>query len=282
MGSSTFPQGYVELQDGDSNILVLEECREHLEGIEIGDILALRRRASGAPLRGRSSHFAIELGGGGRAVVKESRHGGLRGWILPDIYFGASRFHREIQVTREAERRGIWVAPIIASVTRSAGMGFCRHHFLVSQQEGAKDLRQALPSLSGMPAHRRQDIVRAVAVGIRSLHDAGICHADLNLGNILIRGGESSSIEIGFIDFDTSRLAGKPSLGKRIRNLLRLYRSLVKSRSLDGVISRADLYRFTAAYSQGDRAGARLAWRAFRRRLPVLLLHKLIWGVGIR
>ncbi|MCZ6601419.1 MAG: phosphotransferase [Planctomycetota bacterium] len=282
MGSSTFPPGYVELQDGDSSILVLEECREHLDGIEIGDIVALRRRASGAPLRGRSSHFAIELGGGGRAVVKESRHGGMRGWILPDVYFGAGRFHREIQVTREAERRGIWVAPILASVTRPAGMGFCRHHFLVSQQEGARDLRQVLPSLSEMPARRRRELVRAVAVGIRSLHDAGICHADLNLGNILIRGAESTSIEVGFIDLDTSRLAGKPSFGKRIRNLLRLYRSLVKSRPLDGIVSRADLVRFTAAYTQEDRGGTRLAWRAFRRRLPVLLLHKLLWGLGIR
>ena len=214
-------------------------------------------------------------------VVKESRRGGLRARLLPDLYFGAGRFRREVRVTREAGRRGLPVAPIVASVTRPVGLGFCRHHYLVRWMEGTVDLREALRQvspLSGDTFGERRPIVRSVAEGVRALHDLGICHADLNLGNILLRPeGVGSPPEVIFIDFDTSRLTSRVPFRRRMGNLLRLYRSLLKSCLPGGGVTRTDLARFTRAYSQGDPGPSRRAWQALRRGGPALFLHRLLW-----
>lgn len=280
MGSAPLPQGYVETGRGRDRIVFQEAHRGALEAMDLTDLDSLREGALGGSHRGRSRHFSIDIGGGVRAVVKESRRGGLRRWLFDDIYFGDGRFLLEIRVTTEAERKGIRVAPIIASVTRPAGLGFCRHHYLIRELEGAVDLRERLETARPEEFAGWRQVIRSVAIGVRSLHDSGICHADLNLGNILIfPGAAGTPPEVGFVDLDTSRIAEVTSAGKRARNLLRLYRSVLKAGRAP---SRTDLARFTLAYHGGDRSASRRAWSAFRRGRILLSLHGLLWRIGLR
>jgi 3-deoxy-D-manno-octulosonic acid kinase len=289
MSSTSPPEGYAIVRRGADRILVREEFREVLDRIDLADLDALRSMAEGPrPDRafiGRGRHFTVELPGGVRAVVKESRRGGMRAWVFPDLYFGGGRFLREVRVTGEAERRGIRVAPIIASITRPAGLGFCRHHYIIRELEGTVDLGEYLGGDArpvGGGYRERRDVVRGVAEGVRSLHDAGLCHGDLNLGNILIARREDAPVEVGFIDLDTTRSSGEAPHGRRARNLLRLYRSLLKSDLPEGAVPRTDLLRFTISYSRGDRPSSRRWWRRFRRGRLLLRLHQILWGLGLR
>jgi 3-deoxy-D-manno-octulosonic acid kinase len=62
---------------------------------------------------------------------------------------------------------------------------------------------------------------QAIGRCIRRFHDHGVCHADLNAHNILMRGDE----EIFLVDFDRASLHEKRGLW-RDANIARLRRSL--------------------------------------------------------
>jgi tRNA A-37 threonylcarbamoyl transferase component Bud32 len=70
-------------------------------------------------------------------------------------------------------------------------------------------------------------IVSGVAGVIRRMHDRGLHHRDLNVGNILLsRAGADLAVHV--IDLDRARLGGSVSRGERRRALRRLKRSLAK------------------------------------------------------
>jgi tRNA A-37 threonylcarbamoyl transferase component Bud32 len=194
------------------------------------------------------------------------------------LYLGGRRFLEEIRITTAAERRGIRVAPIVASVTRPASLGFCRHHYLVLEMQG-EDLRVTLEGETGAGGPSRPRLLQAVAKALRALHDAGICHADLNLGNVIVIDSGEGEVEIGFVDLDTSRMVESTGFRERMRNLMRLHRSALKTGLLPTVPERA---RFLRAYFGEDRTSRHRAWVYFRRAAPLLVLHRLLWKLGIR
>ncbi|HHT9146519.1 MAG TPA: lipopolysaccharide kinase InaA family protein, partial [Candidatus Wunengus sp. YC61] len=64
--------------------------------------------------------------------------------------------------------------------------------------------------------------------------DAGIYHADLHLKNILLKKDSNEEFTAYIIDLDKSVVLNKLNIQQRIRNLLRLDRSLEKLRWLSG------------------------------------------------
>lgn len=270
MQRPALPEGYVEIRKGRDRVILREDFRDLLEGRDLADLQGLREGAEVLPSRGRSRVHALDLGDGRRGILKESRRGGLLRGLLGNLYLGDARFVEEIRVTAAAGMRGIRVASIVASVTRPAALGFCRHHYIVLEMKG-RDLRSVLEGES--PGTR--DLFPKVADALRGLHDAGICHADLNLGNIIV----GDAFRIGFVDLDTSRMVERIGFPERVRNLIRLYRSALKMDLVPSVPERA---RFLRAYFEQDREALRGAWIAFRRATPRLLLHRLLWSLGIR
>ena len=268
----------MEIHDRGNRILIREELRGALEDLGLSDLEGLRARAGAETHRGRSPHPTIEIRPGLRAILKESRRGGLRGRFFADLYLGDGRFLREIRVTGEAERRGVRVAPILASVSRPAGLGFCRHHYLIGMLEGRIDLREYLGDPGRFPVPRWR-VLRGIARAIRGLHDAGIVHSDLTLGNVLVGPGEGGGVEVAFIDLDRSRLLDEVDFGRRMSNLLRLYRSIRKAgRSLGPF----ELSRFSRVYFGRDPIAARRAGGRFRRSRASLGIHQFLWRLGIR
>ena len=93
----------------------------------------------------------------------------------------------------------------------------------------------------------------AVVLGaVRSMHDAGVDHVDLNLGNLLLAHGDDDSPRCWIIDFDRARLGSRSlSFARRQRALRRLERSLVKRFGDAPPLDRDQLYRVYAGEDAG-------------------------------
>ena len=111
---------------------------------------------------------------------------------------------------------------------------------------------------------------RGVAL-VRRMHDAGIVHRDLNLGNLL-----ASRDGIFVIDLDGASLQGSLTASQRFGNLSRLDRSYVKLFGERGPLSHEARRGLLAEYCGEDAA----MLRDFESRLPghkrSLFLHGLL------
>jgi hypothetical protein len=112
---------------------------------------------------------------------------------------------------------------------------------------------------------------------VRRMHDRGLEHRDLNLGNLLLRAAPGRPSEAFVIDLDRARVwSGPLPARRRRRGLRRLERSCLKSGHPQAVDpgTRRLLYEL---YADGDALlAARLA-RGRRTAQLLLFLHGLGW-----
>ncbi len=194
-------------------------------------------------------------------VWKKCRRGGIAAPVLGDRYFSVGRFFRELAAHETARQAGVPVSDLLAiAITRGRG-GAHRVEQLIGFEEGTRDAASHLADAS-LTAARRRALVSAVAHTVRRFHDAGLCHGDLNLRNILVR--EIPTPEAILIDLDPApptRLDGHSASG----NLLRLFRSwtrLARQRPLPLPVT--DRWRFLTDYF-GDPPAQREFWREAER-----------------
>ncbi len=177
---------------------------------------------------GRQAAWFVQ-GPFGAAVLRHYRRGGLRARLGRESYLwlGASR-------TRSFAEYGVLSLLRAADVAVPAPLGavywrrgaFYRAAILVARIPAARTLAGCLAAdAGGGPAAQDCPAVDppAVARAIHAMHEAGVCHADLNAHNILLDAGG----RVWLIDFDRAAV-GVASPGQRRKNLLRLRRSLVK------------------------------------------------------
>jgi hypothetical protein len=151
--------------------------------------------------------------------------------------------------------------------------------------ENSMDLASYLSSLleergdQVLPAKR--EVIRSVACLVKGLHAAGICHADLNLRNVLVQPAADRTKSF-ILDLDKAWIAESLSLRERLANLQRLYRSADKLGYMGREISHRDCLRFIREYSAGDLALASRLKRLIRNRNLSLLLHRLVWRLSGR
>jgi Ser/Thr protein kinase RdoA (MazF antagonist) len=137
-----------------------------------------------------------------------------------------------------------------------------------------EDTRDGIAFLTGRPGRPR--ILRAAAAAgeaVRRFHGAGGCHADLHVGNLLLREGRTGTSAL-LIDLDRARVLAEVGARERMAELMRLYRSLVK-RGMQELVSSRACARFLAAYTAGDRALRRELLRHLPRERLRLALHAL-------
>ncbi len=164
--------------------------------------------------RGAITVFPMEDGEG---VLRRCRRGGLIGKIVNEGYILANRPLAEFRVHDYLFDSGISVPEPLGVVWEQRGFVF-RGAFATRRLD-AESLRDRIQGES------RGDLRLLESIGqlIRSMHDAGVYHADLHVENILL---DDSTAYL--IDFDNARrydsLGGVP----RARNLLRLRRSFQK------------------------------------------------------
>lgn len=212
-----FKEGYEDLLVGSTD--------SRLEGVG-----ATRR---GAPakktVQGRGEYPCLPLKGGGAAIVRRVRHGGLWGKIMRDVLWGAGRPIRELVNTNRCLERDIPTAEILGLRLERQAWPFYRAEVFSRELKGTLDLLELLRSPQKYQPHKRK-IVKAVATAVRAMHEGGLYHKDLHLKNILItKSLFGRPFKAHIIDLDKSRLHdGALPLTKRIKNLIRLDRSVEK------------------------------------------------------
>lgn len=215
------PVEEIDLGEG-RRLLVTADRRAAVLAAGLSDPGAWEFRLAGGG-SGRGAAGRLVLPDGGEVVLKRMRRGGGLGSLWRDRFPGRGRLVRNVTVAREAVERGVPTPRVVALLTEEGPPGLFRGWLASERVEGAIDLAELLRSGRAGEA----DLAAALAAA-RALHDAGIEHADLNLGNLLVRPGGSGP-EGFVVDLDRARLR-RGGLSSRARQaaLRRLERSHAK------------------------------------------------------
>lgn len=202
--------------------------------------------------------------------VRRYRHGGLVGPLLADRYGGPRRGVRELRILAHLCRGRVAVPEPAFLEVRPAGV-------LVRMRLGTWDLpgRPLTEALAG-PATGRRAAAREAGRAVRRLHDAGVVHGDLHIGNVLWDGRRA-----GILDLDSARFPGVVGAEARWGEILRLLRSARKRRA-SLACSNRDALRFLDAYAGGDRGWREGLHPRLVRFERGLRLHSVLWGRGDR
>jgi len=199
--------------------------------------------------RGRSSTAVVPLpGSNARLHLRPFRHGGWLGGLRGHALTGLGRPIAELRTTVALAAAGAPVpAPALVAAQRVGPLWSVTLGTLF--EEGAID---AAVWLASGPSHRR--LLRAAAAAgsaIRRFHDAGGRHRDLHIGNILVR-ERGDETEVIVIDLDRARVAKSVRPARRMRELMRLHRSIVKRHWAEAIGVRG-YARFLGSYTRDDR-----------------------------
>lgn len=171
---------------------------------------------------GRNAAWFIEYQGQ-QAVLRHYRRGGLIAKLIRQYYFwmGAeqTRSWAEYAVLLHLSNAGVAVPAPLAAWWQRVFLGY-KAAIIVAR------IPEAFPI-----AHQLDQCdPKAVAFAVKQMHDAGVWHADLNVFNVLM----DTQKRIYLIDFDRAKIRDVVDAKQRKNNLLRLRRSLIKVRGLDG------------------------------------------------
>ena len=175
---------------------------------------------------GRGAVVFVKGGPNGETwALRHYRRGGQVGKLVEDSYLWlgleAARPWREMRLTSELHGRGLPVPKPVAAHVRRRGPLYAGD-LITERIAGAEPLADALRVAPMQP-------LQWLLLGkmLRRFHDAGVCHDDINVRNVLRdpRGG------FHLIDFDKARLL--PSGPWQAQNLARFRRSLDKLKAAD-------------------------------------------------
>jgi 3-deoxy-D-manno-octulosonic acid kinase len=260
------PEGFRTVADGRGRLVVREDLLEAARALGLPDPAAIRALLAEAPgAGGRAAIARVSLPGHEeRLLLRPVRHGG---WLAPlwgDRLLGLARPIAELRTTESLRARG---APVPEAVLVAGWRAAPLWSAVLGTLE-IPDARDALAWLETDPSPAAiERAARAAGRAIRRFHDAGGRHADLHLKNLLVQDGPEPRITV--IDLDKGRAGAVPDAGRRMAELMRLYRSLLKRRVFErvGAGGRA---AFFAGYTNGDAALARTLlehWPRERRRV---------------
>jgi hypothetical protein len=270
------PEGFEALRTDGTTLIVAADRREPIQaaGLAIPENWQrlLGRYGSGA---GRGGTARLGLADGTTAVLKQMRRGGAFAVLWRDRYAGTRRLLDNLRIPLEAVRRGVSTARPLAMLLVGGPPGFHRAWAAYEEIAQAPNLIEYLRSAEPPTTDEIDDVVGVV----RKMHEEGIEHRDLNLGNLLLRRDDEAGSEAFVVDLDRGRLWDRPvPLRLRIRALCRLERSSVKlfgERPIDAFDLRRRWYE---AYARDDLALAARLDRARRANHLKLGLHRLGWS----
>lgn len=243
-------EGFVERRERDRFWLVAAEFADALEAIGWPSRAAIERDLGGAGSEGRGATAILALPGRRERVhLRPVRRGGIVGPLWFDTLWGLSRPIGELHASARLAAAGAPLArPVLVAAWRQAGP-LWRAVVGTEHAEGALD---GVAWLARRPAPRELRCgARAVGAAIRRFHDAGGEHADLHVKNLLVR-ERSGTCDALLIDLDRARADAPPGPARRMRELMRLVRSLHKRGLAEQVGARGVAAGF-GAYCSGDR-----------------------------
>lgn len=257
-------RSFLRSTDAEGTLVVHPEFEAAVRGLGLPSRDALAALFASAPAsKGRSATAIAALPGRAeRLHLRPVRHGGLLGDLWGERILGLSRPIDELRVTETLRElgapvpRGVLVAGWRARPFWTAIVG-------TIQIEGTRDGEAWLED-SPSPTERLGG-AEAAGRAVRRFHDAGGRHADLHLKNLLVR--QDGCVFV--IDLDRAQAGEPPDAARRMRELMRLYRSLLKRQLFEQVGSEGRK-AFFDAYTGGDASLARdlmSHWPRERRRV---------------
>ena len=281
--SAACPPGFVFLSCGRIKIAVREEYREPLskQGIDAPEKLIQNcpQADSGHKGRGVTPVIAILDRDQENMVIRKYRRGGALRFLLPDVYWGVNRPFRELSVTAEALQKGIPTVSVLAAVTERVAGPFYRGYLISRELPSSRDFPVVLKLLVNSPAQERftkkRVLLAQVARAIRSMHERGFYHGDLNLKNIVLAGQHQDAVYI--LDWDKSWYKEKISRAERSKNVLRFCRSMTKLKEQGLPLTERDQLFFLRAYWGEDKSMKKRLRRDFVRMKLALGMRKIRW-----
>ncbi len=293
-GELDLPQGYVASLRGRSKLVADVELEHELKRAGLDQPAGWETRL-GQPVAGpgRGATSLLRLSSGRVLRLKRLRRGG---WLAPlwrDQFHGEGRALDNLRVSVEAGRRGVATPPVLALLVVHRVGGLVRAWLGIEELADAVDLRSCFGS-DQPPTHAELDAALAL---VRRMHDLGLEHRDLNLGNLMIRrrptlraptlraptvGCDSGSVlvseaEAFVVDLGLARLhAGPLGFQLRQRALRRLERSYVKSCGA-GSVSEDVRSSFYTLYAAADRGLAARLGKGRQAGRVWISLHRLGW-----
>jgi len=227
---------------------------------------------SGAGGRGPTGTLAVEE----RFILrlKRMRRGGIARRAWRDRFLGTRRLVENLTGPLAALACGVATVEPIALLVEQGPLGLSRGWLAALDVPDAASLAARLVS----PNPPTYEELCAVVVVVRHMHDRGVDHRDLNLGNILLRGNGPSAGPL-VIDLDRAGIHARPLPGRvRARAVRRLERSAVKLLGAAPRVAGVDLRRFWYdEYAAGAPALAGRLERARRFNRLAIALHRLGW-----
>ncbi len=153
----------------------------------------------------------------GDVLIREYLRGGMAARILRDAYLLDNRPMKELQVHMHAWRAGVPTVMPVGIMYERWGL-FYRGAYATLRADSVDLLQYLQTNPNPDPA-----LLAACGAAIRAMHRAGLYHADLQVKNILLNGGEAL-----IIDFDGSSISPAVTGAMAARNLARLKRSFLK------------------------------------------------------
>jgi tRNA A-37 threonylcarbamoyl transferase component Bud32 len=283
--------GYEFVRTENAHYLSQKEHLEILDHIRIkrqsGPLLYGRSRVSPDVSRGATVRLSFPEIADGKYMLRRSVRGGILGKLIGRTFTGIrTRMFCETALTAYAARMGIPVADIIIA-SKEPIKPFLYHGWVLTKEiPDSQNLSSYLNSqpqtLSFEKNKEKRTVLASLAKCIARMHDSGIYHGDLHIGNILVQIPPGEDPRIYLIDFDKSKVVERMSLPKKIKNLMRLYRSVVKRPNLLKKLNYNDIQRFLYAYFGGDRLKRREAERLLKKYFHIIQIHSLWWRISGR
>jgi len=276
----SIPPSFSLIQKEKLYLLCHEDYKELLVecgGEDLNNLLHPKSKDSYAH-EGRRPHPVLLLKSGQRAVLRQYIHGGLLRFFTGDLFLFGARSFRELALTEEIRSHGIPTVIPIAAIHQILLPPLYRPYLLTLEVPGALNLIQYLRGMGSHPAgealsHKRK-MIRSAGHLLRRFHQSGFYHGDLQLKNLLVSGDQ-----VLIIDFDRSHRQEGLSVSQKVKNLLRLNRSVEKWKRFGLPITRTDRWRFLMAYSGGDTKILKAVKKALRTYSIGLFFHRCGWAI---
>ncbi len=274
------PASFSLIEKGRVFFLLKEEYKNLLLAQGIDDLKTFLKKSSPTAhyLKGRTLHPSIPFEDKKRMVLRQYSHGGLLRAITGNLYFFGARSFRELALTEEIRSCGIPTIPSIGAIHHLIFYPFYQAYFLSLEVPQAMNLTQYFQEIGASPSRQnlrlKRKTIHATGILIRQFHQSGFFHGDLQLKNILVLGNQ-----ILLIDFDRSYRKSTLTIQERMKNLIRLNRSVEKWKRFGLSITRTDRWRFFLAYTGEDRK-IRAAMENVLRTYPIrFLLYRCGWAL---
>lgn len=118
----------------------------------------------------------------------------------------ASKAKRSYEYALEIRRRGISTPEPIAYIEKRKGNRLLQSYYICRQSAAIRDMRH----WESWPSEESGRVVKALAVYMTRVHQAGILHHDFSPGNILWHENENGQIEFDIIDLNRMTLYDRP------------------------------------------------------------------------